>query len=68
MTPLQHHLTERDLAARWHLTVKAIQAKRARGGGPRYLKLGSAVRYRLADIEAYEAAQTRSNTSQVEAA
>jgi hypothetical protein len=66
--PLQHHLTERELAARWHLTEKAIQAKRARGDGPRFLKLGAAVRYRLADVEEYEAAQERQNTAQEAAA
>jgi hypothetical protein len=66
--PITPHLTERELAARFHVCIKAIQAWRARGVGPRYLKLGAAVRYRIADVEAYEAAQERASTAQKVAA
>jgi hypothetical protein len=48
------HLTELDLASRWNVSVKTLQAWRLRGVGPRYLKLGGAVRYPPGMIEEYE--------------
>lgn len=47
-------LTENDLAARWRLSPKTLQAARIRGTLVRYVKIGRAVRYRLADVIAYE--------------
>ena len=35
------------------------------GEGPQFLKIGSAVRYRLEDIEAYEQQHLLSNTGQI---
>lgn len=51
------HITARQLAARWHIDFKVLGAWRSEGIGPNFLKLGSGrILYRLADIEAYEAA------------
>ena len=58
------HLTENDVALRFRTSVKTVQSWRARGCGPRYMKLSAAVRYRLADIEEYEAAHERQSTSE----
>ena len=57
------HLTEQQLMERWHLSIKTIRKWRLTGAGPRYRKFGSAVRYSLADVEAFEEACARRSTS-----
>lgn len=47
-------LTEKQLADRWQVSDKKLQADRWLGVGVSYLKLGRAVRYRLSDVRAYE--------------
>ncbi|WP_443211293.1 helix-turn-helix domain-containing protein [Sphingobium sp. ba1] len=56
-------LTEAETALRLNLSKKWLQAQRFKGGGIRYAKFGSAVRYSLADIEEYEARCLRPHTS-----
>lgn len=56
--------TERDLAARWAITIKALQRWRCVGGGPRFTKIGSRVRYPLSEIEKYEASHLVTSTSE----
>ena len=52
-----HHLTPLDLAERWGVTVGHLANLRWEGASQvPYLKLGGHVRYRLADVIAYEAA------------
>ncbi len=52
-------------AARWlGLSASTLAKARVAGGGPPYVKLGSAVRYRRADLEAYAKARRRRSTSQ----
>ena len=53
------HLTQKALARRWCLSARTLERWRWLGQGPAYLKLGGRIAYRLEDIEAYEAAQTR---------
>jgi hypothetical protein len=57
-------ITEKQLADRWNISVKAIQRWRVVGQGPKWMKFGSAVRYPLAEVEKVEAASIRSSTSQ----
>ncbi len=45
-----------SLAQRWLISQRTLEAWRNRGIGPTVTKIGSCVRYRLADVEAYEAA------------
>ncbi|MEQ6350215.1 hypothetical protein ABRY59_11055 [Ralstonia pseudosolanacearum] len=45
------HLTQRDLAIRWGRAESTIARYRSDGVGPRFLKIGGAVLYRLEDIE-----------------
>ena len=59
----QIFFTEDDLAKRWHVSVKTLQADRFKGGTVPYCKIGRSVRYRLADILAYEERQVRRSTS-----
>jgi hypothetical protein len=53
------HLTQKELARRWCLSPRTLERWRWLGQGPAFLKLGGRVAYRLEDIEAFEAAQTR---------
>ena len=50
-------------AERLGLCLGTLAKWRLRGYGPRYLKLGSRVRYREADIDEWLAAQARRSTS-----
>ena len=48
------HLTQRELADRWNKSEATIERYRSDGVGPRYLKIGGKVMYRLEDIEHFE--------------
>ena len=56
------HLNQAELAQRWSLSQRTLERWRWVGCGPRYLKIGGRVVYRLADIEAYEAAHAHTST------
>ena len=45
-----------------NLSVKTLRRWRWAGKGPRFIKLGSAVRYSMADLDAYVAAAARTST------
>lgn len=54
---LQHDLlTPLELAERWGVSVGHLANLRSYGQGLSYLKIGSRVAYRWADVFAYEAA------------
>ena len=46
-------LTEREVADLLGLSVATLRAWRHRGQGPRYLRMGRAVRYLPADLETF---------------
>ena len=48
--------TARELADRWNCSVGHLANLRSAGLGPAYLKIGTAVRYRVSDLLAYEQA------------
>jgi excisionase family DNA binding protein len=48
-------LTPKEIAARWRLSKSAIYRMKETGHLP-YTQLGGAIRFNLADVEAYEAA------------
>ena len=56
---VRRHLLTVQLSDRWHMSTRTLEQWRWKGIGPRYLKIGGRVLYRLEDIEAYEAAQRR---------
>ena len=58
------HLNEKQLAERWGVSVRTLQAARVKGSGAPYLRIGGAVRYRLEDVLAYEQAHLRTHTSE----
>jgi hypothetical protein len=58
---LSELMTARQLAARWGCTVGHLANLRSLGAGPTYLKIGGAIRYRVDDVGAYEAAHVVEN-------
>lgn len=56
-------LRQVDVAARWHVSPRTLERWRWCGSGPRFLKIGGRVVYRLEDIEAYERDQLRASTN-----
>lgn len=59
-------LRTKEAAAYIGLTKATLEAWRCRGGGPVFLKLGKAVRYRQADLEAFIESRLRKNTGRIE--
>jgi excisionase family DNA binding protein len=49
-------LTEEDVATQLHVSVASIRRWRLERRGPRFMKVGSLVRYKLEDLEAWLAA------------
>jgi excisionase family DNA binding protein len=59
--PVQH-LGPTDLAAREGVPLSTVYKWNAEGTGPRYMRIGKHVRYRLEDVEAWEAQQVAGRT------
>ena len=57
------HLNQGQLAQRWDLSEATLERWRTEGIGPIFLKLQGQVRYRIEDIETYEADSLRRSTS-----
>ena len=47
-------LTPKDLARRWSMSEKTLANHRCNGTGVPYVKLGTAVRYLVSDVLAFE--------------
>ena len=58
-----NHLNQVELSRRWSISPRTLERWRWLGQGPRYLKIGGRVVYRLEDVEAYEAQQVRTSTA-----
>jgi excisionase family DNA binding protein len=56
-------VTERDAAELLGVSVRTLQKWRLQGNGPRFVKLGHAVRYDVKDLEAYIERARRRSTS-----
>jgi excisionase family DNA binding protein len=61
-------LTTQEAADLLGLKRTTLEAWRVRGCGPRFVKLGRAVRYRAADLDAWIESRTRTSTSGQEVA
>ena len=57
------HLHQAELARRWKLSPRTLERWRWLGRGPRHIKLGARVLYRLEDVEQFEADGVRASTS-----
>ncbi|MDO3647672.1 DNA-binding protein [Nocardia mangyaensis] len=51
-------LKPHQLATRWEMSTASLAQWRYLGRGPAYFKVGANVRYKLADVLAYEDANT----------
>jgi hypothetical protein len=58
-------LTQRDAATALRLSERTLERLRVRGLGPKFIKLGSRVRYRADDLEAWIDARAVGSTSEV---
>ena len=58
------HLSHIELAARWNISHRTLERWRWTGEGPKFIKLGGRVIYRLEDVEAYERQHMRASTSE----
>ena len=56
-------LNEKDVANALNVKVTTLRRWRWAGKGPQFLKIGAAVRYDPADLEAFIAGARRSSTS-----
>jgi hypothetical protein len=59
------HLNQIELAARLNISPRTLERWRWTGEGPRYMKVGGRVVYRLEDVEGYEASQLRNSTAEI---
>ena len=57
-------LTDQQLACRWGISPKTLRNARVKGGPLPFVRIGRLIRYRLSDVESYEAGRTRTSTSQ----
>ena len=48
------YLNPHQLAQRWGLTYGTLERWRWRGTGPRFMKIGWRIKYRIEDVIAYE--------------
>lgn len=55
-------MTQTELAKRWQISEATLERWRTEAGGPLFLKLGNQVRYRVRDVEAFEAEVLREST------
>jgi len=58
------HLNQIELSRRWSISHRTLERWRWLGQGPRYLKVGGRVIYRLEDVEAFEAEKARASTGE----
>ena len=56
------HLDQNELADRWLLSPRTLEQWRWQGKGPKFLKIGGRVIYRMSDIKAFEMASLHANT------
>lgn len=57
MAPIR--LNQIELARRWKISPRTLERWRWLRQGPRYLKIGGRVVYRIEDVERFEAEQVR---------
>lgn len=52
------YITQEQLAKRWQVSPRTLERQRWIGTGPKYVKVGGAVRYLSTDVLEYERRQT----------
>ena len=56
-------LKTEEVASRLRLSKRYIEALRLKGAGPRHIRIGRAVRYRIEDVNDWVRSRVRSSTS-----
>ncbi len=56
------HLNQSQLAERWNISPRTLERWRWLGQGPRFLKIGGRVIYRVEDIQRFEELSCRAST------
>jgi excisionase family DNA binding protein len=56
-------LTVPEVAALLRCSKSSLDKWRIKGGGPKFVRVGSRIRYRALDVAEFVAAQTRSSTA-----
>jgi hypothetical protein len=57
------NLDQKSLADRWLISPRTLEQWRWQGKGPKYLKIGAKVVYRLEDVESFESENLHLNTT-----
>jgi predicted DNA-binding transcriptional regulator AlpA len=57
-------MTQREAALAMQLSERTLERWRVAGDGPKFIRLGRSIRYRLTDIEAHIASRAVSSTSE----
>jgi excisionase family DNA binding protein len=57
-------LTRKEAAQFLSLRKSTLDSWACKGNGPRFIKLGKAVRYRMSDLEAFIESNVRANTGE----
>ena len=50
----ENFMDQKELARRWNMQEGTLASWRYKGHGPKYIKIGTSIRYRVSDIEMYE--------------
>jgi predicted DNA-binding transcriptional regulator AlpA len=61
---MQPLLTQRQAAALLCLSERTLERFRVSGIGPKFLRMGKSIRYRLSDVEAWIASRVVGSTSE----
>jgi excisionase family DNA binding protein len=61
-------LTQSECAELLRLSERTLERFRTSGGGPKFVRMGKSVRYRLCDVEAWIASRVVGSTSEATAA
>ena len=61
---MQPLLTQRQAAETLALSERTLERFRVTGAGPKFVRLGKSIRYRLADLEAWIASRVVGSTSE----
>ena len=57
------HLHQQQLADRLSVATRTLERWRWQGVGPKFIKVGGRVRYRIEDVEEYETSRLCTSTS-----
>jgi excisionase family DNA binding protein len=57
-------LTQSECAEHLRLSERTLERLRTSGGGPKFVRMGRSVRYRLSDVEAWIASRVVGSTSE----